>query len=146
VSSESQQLIHCIRIFPHDTTENRQQLVEFFVERSNNRNTIRVSYFAVFSFQLLFADSKPNVTFHQDDYLKAMPDFQRISKKFLAGRATLEDVVRVYQAVTKLPEILDTLMEIGRERKQKQWVISDEVAATLMDETYCVTLSVRFQP
>lgn len=71
-----------------------------------------------------------------------MPDFQRLSKKFQAGRATLEDVVRVYQAITKLPEILDTLMEIGRERKQKEWVVSDEAAAALMDENYCNSLSV----
>jgi DNA mismatch repair protein MSH2 len=71
-----------------------------------------------------------------------MPDFQRISKKFLAGRAGLEDVVRVYQAVTKLPEILDSLMEIGRDRKQGEWVVSDEAAAALMDEHYCNSLSV----
>lgn len=71
-----------------------------------------------------------------------MPDFQRLSKKFLAGRATLEDVVRVYQAVIRLPEILDVLMEIGRERKKQEWVVSDEAAAALMDEHYCNSLSV----
>ncbi|GJN93057.1 hypothetical protein Rhopal_006102-T1 [Rhodotorula paludigena] len=38
-----------------------------------------------------------------DDYLKSMPDFHRISKRFQKGAASLEDVVRVYQAVLLLP-------------------------------------------
>jgi DNA mismatch repair protein MSH2 len=80
--------------------------------------------------------------FQQDDFLKLMPDFQRLSKKFLAGRAGLEDVVRVYQAVTRLPQILDTLMPIGRERQNKEWQVTDEDAAALMDEHYCTTLEV----
>lgn len=71
-----------------------------------------------------------------------MPDFQRISKKFLSGRAGLEDVVRVYQAVSKLPDILDILLSIGREKKEKQWHITDEAAATTMDQHYCNALEV----
>lgn len=35
----------------------------------------------------------------QDSHLKAMPDFHRISKKFHRRVASLEDVVRVYQAI-----------------------------------------------
>jgi DNA mismatch repair protein MSH2 len=31
--------------------------------------------------------------------MSRMPDFHRISKKFHRGTATLDDVVRVYQAV-----------------------------------------------
>lgn len=85
----------------------------------------------------------------QDDYLKLMPDFQRLSKKFLAGRAGLEDVVRVYQAVSKLPAILETLLEIGREKKRDEqsrkmeWVVTDEDAAARVDEQYINSLSVR---
>lgn len=34
--------------------------------------------------------------------MKLMPDFHRISKRFQKSIATLEDVVRVYQAVDKV--------------------------------------------
>lgn len=45
----------------------------------------------------------------QEDHLKSMPDLTRISKRFIQGAGSLEDVVRVYQAVVKLPEILEAL-------------------------------------
>jgi DNA mismatch repair ATPase MutS len=38
----------------------------------------------------------------QDDYMKMMPDMHRISKRFMKSRASLEDVVRVYQVVLKV--------------------------------------------
>lgn len=38
----------------------------------------------------------------QDEYLKFMPDLNRIYKRFQKGVATLEDVVRVYQVVLKV--------------------------------------------
>ena len=38
----------------------------------------------------------------QDDYLKLMPDMHRICKRFQKSIASLEDVVRVYQAVLKV--------------------------------------------
>ncbi|WVN89665.1 uncharacterized protein L203_104895 [Cryptococcus depauperatus CBS 7841] len=66
----------------------RQTLVEVFVDDPNNRRTI------------------------QDKYLKQMPDFHRISKKFHKRVAGLEDVVRVYQAVQLLPELVQSLEEI----------------------------------
>jgi len=50
----------------------------------------------------------------QDDFLKSMPDFHRISKRFQKGAASLEDVVRVYQAVLLLPGLV-TCLETGVE-------------------------------
>ncbi|GAA5832087.1 hypothetical protein JCM11251_002814 [Rhodosporidiobolus azoricus] len=47
-----------------------------------------------------------------DDFLKSMPDFHRISKRFQKGAANLEDVVRVYQAVLLLPGLV-TVLETG---------------------------------
>ncbi|GAA6018060.1 hypothetical protein JCM10207_006066 [Rhodosporidiobolus poonsookiae] len=47
-----------------------------------------------------------------DDFLKSMPDFHRLSKRFQKGAANLEDVVRVYQAVLLLPGLV-TLLESG---------------------------------
>jgi DNA mismatch repair protein MSH2 len=43
-----------------------------------------------------------------------MPDFHRLSKRFQKGIATLEDVVRTYQAVLKLPDIIVALEAAGR--------------------------------
>ncbi|BGP42822.1 MSH2 protein [Rhodotorula kratochvilovae] len=49
-----------------------------------------------------------------DDFLKSMPDFHRISKRFQKGNASLEDVVRVYQAGLLLPGLV-TCLERGVE-------------------------------
>ncbi|GAA5879435.1 hypothetical protein JCM1840_007040 [Sporobolomyces johnsonii] len=47
-----------------------------------------------------------------DDFLRSMPDFHRISKRFQKGAASLEDVVRVYQALLLLPGLI-TVLENG---------------------------------
>ncbi|KAI0746952.1 DNA mismatch repair protein [Daedaleopsis nitida] len=63
----------------------RQSLVEAFFEDANTRRTL------------------------QDDYLKLMPDMHRICKRFQKSIASLEDVVRVYQAVLKLEGLIATI-------------------------------------
>ncbi|PWN51340.1 putative DNA mismatch repair protein MSH2 [Violaceomyces palustris] len=67
--------------------EERQNLVQVFVEDGATRQTV------------------------QDDFLKMMPDMHRISKRFQKGVATLEDVVRVYQAILRLPGLIKALEE-----------------------------------
>jgi len=68
----------------------------------------------------------------QEDHLKAMPDLTRISKRFIQGAGSLEDVVRVYQAVVKLPEILEALQKAdGFEIDEK------EEAKELLYRIYC---------
>lgn len=47
----------------------------------------------------------------QNDYLKLMPDLHRLSKKFQKGVATLEDVVRVYQAVLRLSDLTQAIAD-----------------------------------
>ncbi|KAG8936053.1 MutS-like protein [Tulasnella sp. 408] len=47
-----------------------------------------------------------------DDYLKSMPDMRRICKRFQKSIASLEDMVRVYQAVIKLGGLKTALEEI----------------------------------
>lgn len=59
----------------------RQQVVEAFFDDANTRRTM------------------------QDSHLKAMPDFHRISKKFHRRVASLEDVVRVYQAISAVSQL-----------------------------------------
>lgn len=62
----------------------------------------------------------------QTDCLKLMPDMHRISKRFQKGVATLEDVVRVYQAILRLPQLIQTLEDTQTD---------DEAARTLLNET-----------
>ncbi|THV05363.1 DNA mismatch repair protein [Dendrothele bispora CBS 962.96] len=66
----------------------RQNLVEIFVDDTDSRRTL------------------------QDDYLKFMPDLHRLSKRFKRGMASLEDVVRVYQVVIKLPGMIEALERV----------------------------------
>lgn len=60
----------------------------------------------------------------QDDFLKSMPDFHRISKRFQKGAASLEDVVRVYQAVLLLPGLV-TCLERGIEAAEEDEEMQD---------------------
>ncbi|KAN0086029.1 MutS domain V domain containing protein [Tylopilus felleus] len=80
----------------------RQDLVETFVDDPSTRRAL------------------------QDDYLKLMPDLHRLSKRFKKGVASLEDVVRVYQVVLKLPGLIETLEAIQYERQAHEKLV-DEV-------------------
>lgn len=62
----------------HSDADKRQNLVEIFVDDSNSRRTL------------------------QEEQLKMLPDMHRICKRFQKAVASLEDVVRVYQAVLKV--------------------------------------------
>jgi DNA mismatch repair protein MSH2 len=42
-------------------------------------------------------------------HLKSYPDLIRLSKKFKSGGAGLQDVVRVYQVVIRLPSLLEDI-------------------------------------
>ncbi|PTB77237.1 hypothetical protein M440DRAFT_1400143 [Trichoderma longibrachiatum ATCC 18648] len=68
-----------------DEIEKRQQLVEAF-----------------------FADTELRQTM-QEEHLRSVPDLYRLSKKFQRGKANLEDVVRAYQVVIRLPGFIGTL-------------------------------------
>ncbi|KAF9226411.1 DNA mismatch repair protein [Gyrodon lividus] len=79
----------------------RQDLVETFVDDSSTRRVL------------------------QDDYLKLMPDLHRLSKRFKKGVASLEDVVRVYQVVLKMPGLLETLEGIQYEREAHRALVEE---------------------
>ncbi|KAJ7598643.1 DNA mismatch repair protein [Mycena floridula] len=81
----------------------RQDLVEVLVEDTNSRRTL------------------------QDEYLKMMPDLQRLCKRFQKSLASLEDVVRVYQVVMQLPGMIESIEGIQTE---------NESYTALIDETY----------
>ncbi|KAL5514499.1 hypothetical protein ACEPAG_2588 [Sanghuangporus baumii] len=71
--------------------QKRLDLVQTFIHDSNTRRTL------------------------QDDFLRMMPDMHRISKRFQRSVATLEDVVRVYQAAQKLSGLIDALEAVETE-------------------------------
>jgi DNA mismatch repair protein MSH2 len=52
------------------------------------------------------------ISFVQSDCLKPMPDFNRLTKRFNRGIASLEDVVRVYQAVSKVRQMVQRRMQL----------------------------------
>lgn len=84
-----------------------------------------------------------NILFHdgllrqqlQEDHLKAMPDLTRIAKRFTQGAASLEDVVRVYQAIIILPDILKAL-----EKAEGPTDTDCAAEKQLVKEIYCVPL------
>ncbi|KAF7505982.1 MutS-like protein [Endocarpon pusillum] len=74
--------------------EKRQQLVEAFVTDTELRQTM------------------------QEEHLRSIPDLFRLSKRFQRKLANLEDVVRAYQVVIRLPGIIGTLEGVIDEQYQ----------------------------
>ena len=72
----------------------------------------------------------------QDDFLKYMPDMLRIGKRFQRGVATLEDVVRCYQAVIKIPDLTQVLRSIA---------IVSEADCALFHSTFVAPLDELYQ-
>ncbi|KAK7745884.1 MSH2 protein [Cytospora paraplurivora] len=88
-----------------DEIEKRQQLVEAFVNDTELRQTM------------------------QEEHLRSVPDLYRLSKKLQRNKATLQDVVRAYQVVIRLPGFIGTFE-----------AVMDEAYRDPLDATYTTKL------
>jgi len=83
--------------------------------------------------EALLEDSEMRQTLH-DDQMRKVPDFQRLAKKFQRKKATLQDCYRVYQAIDKMPLLLETLEKTeGKHKTLLMEVFSNPIKEVLMD-------------
>ncbi|KAF6757736.1 muts domain V-domain-containing protein [Ephemerocybe angulata] len=87
----------------------RQDLVELFVDGMGARRVI------------------------QDEYLKFMPDMHRLSKRFQRGLANLENVVRVYQMILKLPGLIEELTKATEDREEFAALVEEQYLKPLKE-------------
>ncbi|KAG1051074.1 hypothetical protein G6F43_006697 [Rhizopus delemar] len=74
--------------------------------------------------QVFFDDTELRQSL-QEDHLKNIPDLHRLAKRFQKGTASLQDVVRVYQVVIRLPGLLTCLENKVSEDVEKANLIDD---------------------
>lgn len=79
----------------------RQTLVELFVEDSSSRRGL------------------------QDEFLRYMPDMHRICKRFHKKAASLEDVIRVYQAAIRIPDLIEQLESLQTDSLNQSALIKE---------------------
>lgn len=71
----------------------------------------------------------------QDDILKVMPDLHRLAKRFQKGNASLQDVVRIYQVVIRLPSFFNAFDSFT----------GDDESKTILEETYVTKIKEYYQ-
>ncbi|RIA91734.1 muts domain V-domain-containing protein, partial [Glomus cerebriforme] len=91
--------------------ELRQSLVEIFVENTELRLSLR------------------------EEHLKSTPDLHRLAKRFQKRRASLQDIIRVYQVVVKLPKLIEAL---------ELYDSMDDSSKELIEETYNAKLKEHY--
>ena len=79
-------------LMSYEEIQKRHVLVEAFVEDTELRQTM------------------------QEEHLKSIPDLYRLAKRFQRKLAGLEDVVRAYQVVIRIPGMVDTLEGVMDEK------------------------------
>ncbi|XP_052811979.1 DNA mismatch repair protein Msh2-like [Mya arenaria] len=83
--------------------------------------------------EALVEDTELRQTLYEDQ-LRKIPDFQRLAKKFQRKKANLQDVYRVYQAIDKMPYLLETLERTDSQHKTLlMHVFSNPLKEMLMD-------------
>ncbi|CAG8440794.1 12318_t:CDS:10 [Acaulospora colombiana] len=87
--------------------EQRLSLVEIFVDDTEVRQSLR------------------------EENLRNIPDLHRIAKRFQRGNASLQDVIRVYQVLVKLPELVNVLESFN---------VTDNAVKDAIEDVYLVKL------
>ncbi|KAH3681089.1 hypothetical protein WICPIJ_007949 [Wickerhamomyces pijperi] len=101
----------------HEDIKKRQDLVGLFMEDTQ----LRVSL--------------------QDDMLCSVPDLRKLMKRLSKLQVSnLEDVVRIYQFLLKVPEIIEAL------EMKHQELTADEPLQALIKDTYITPLTEQFAP
>lgn len=94
----------------HEITQ-RQDIVQAFVNDTMMRQTL------------------------QEVHLNRLPDLHRMTKKFLKGNAKLQDVVRIYQVVIRLPQLIDCLMN-GDSSDENLYNLVKDTFTTKIEKIY----------
>lgn len=81
----------------------------------------------------IFVDDSMSRQVLQNDFLKLMPDLHRISKKFQKRIATLEDVVRVYQAVLRLSGLVQAVIDAETPSDAHRQILEETFVAPLRE-------------
>ena len=68
-----------------------------------------------------------------EDHLKRFPDFQRLSAKFAGGKAKLQDMYKVYVAVSRLEPLVSCLTENVGEEGDNYVTLQDNFIKDLME-------------
>ena len=101
--------------------ERRQQLVEAFVTDTELRQTM------------------------QEEHLRSIPDLYRLAKRFQRKLANLEDVVRAYQVVIRIPGFIGTfegvMDEVYRDPLDAQY--TSKLRASFRTIPYCPTVQLN---
>ncbi|BFZ23354.1 hypothetical protein BsWGS_26393 [Bradybaena similaris] len=81
----------------------------------------------------MLADSELRQTLY-DDQLRKLPDFHRLAQKFQRKKAGLQDCYKVYQALDKMPHLLETLEKHeGQHRALLMELFSNPIKELLVD-------------
>ncbi len=74
----------------------------------------------------------------QEDHLSGVPDIHRLSRKLIRKNANLEQVIRIYQLIIKLPDLIDTL-------KSPTSDSIDEKSNELLEDTFITNLTMYYK-
>ncbi|KAL7753100.1 MSH2 protein [Sorochytrium milnesiophthora] len=96
------------------TAQGKRMLHQWLKQPLMNKRDIEERFDVV---ELLYDDTELRQAV-RDEHLKLMPDFSRLSKRFLKGNATLQDLVRTYQAIIRLPALIETLQSYAGEEQR----------------------------
>ncbi|KAJ1920700.1 MSH2 protein [Mycoemilia scoparia] len=77
--------VEALNLVPTNEDEKRQDLIQIFYDDMSIRDTLK------------------------NTHMRSVPDLRRMTKRFKSGKGSLQDMVRIYQVVIKLPALISAL-------------------------------------